>query len=133
MSRPSPAVFAGLEVLTGGVGDPQRDRPEGASRDNLSFGPWIAIDYGSVGWTHRGNLSGTHLGSAGVTTPRWSFFSLLQKNVLDTRRWDTQEELRHVIVTWIETKYNRQRRHSQLGYSTPIEHELRFNQTSISA
>ena len=32
-----------------------------------------------------------------------SFFSLLQKNVLDTRRWETREELRLAIVTWIET------------------------------
>lgn len=31
-----------------------------------------------------------------------SFFSLLQKNVLDRRHWDTREELRIAIVTWIE-------------------------------
>jgi transposase InsO family protein len=37
-------------------------------------------------------------------------FSQLQKNVLDTRRWETREELRLAIVTWIETKYNRRRR-----------------------
>jgi len=34
-------------------------------------------------------------------------FSLLQKNVLDTRRWDSREELRLAIVTWIETTCNR--------------------------
>jgi len=39
-----------------------------------------------------------------------SFFSLLQKNALNTRRWDTREEVRLAIVTWIETKYNRLRR-----------------------
>jgi len=31
-------------------------------------------------------------------------FSLLQKNVLDTKRWETREELRLAIVVWIETK-----------------------------
>lgn len=31
-----------------------------------------------------------------------SFFSLLQKNVLDRRAWATLEELRIAIVTWIE-------------------------------
>jgi putative transposase len=31
-----------------------------------------------------------------------SFFSLLQKNVLDRRVWATREELRIAIVTWIE-------------------------------
>ncbi|MDX6237858.1 MAG: putative transposase [Kribbellaceae bacterium] len=53
-----------------------------------------------------------------------SFFSLLQKNILDTRRWDTREELRLAIVTWIETKYNRRRRQRALGKLTPVEFEL---------
>ncbi len=48
--------------------------------------------------------------SAGDNAAMESFFSLLQKNVLDTKRWDTREELRLAIVTWIETKYNRRRR-----------------------
>jgi len=30
------------------------------------------------------------------------FFSLVQKNVLDRRSWNTREELRIAIVTWIE-------------------------------
>jgi putative transposase len=52
-----------------------------------------------------------------------SFFSLLQKNVLDTRRWETREKLRLAIVTWIETKYNR-RRQRALGKLTPVEFEM---------
>ena len=32
-----------------------------------------------------------------------SFFSLLQKNVLNRRRWRTRAELRLAIVAWIET------------------------------
>jgi transposase InsO family protein len=47
------------------------------------------------------------------------FFSLLQKNVLDTRRWETREELRLAIVTWIETKYYRRRRQRALGKPHP--------------
>jgi transposase InsO family protein len=53
-----------------------------------------------------------------------SFFSLLQKNVLDTRRWETREELLLAIVTWIETKYNRRRRQRALGKLTPVEFEM---------
>ena len=52
-----------------------------------------------------------------------SFFALLQKNVLNTRRWETREELRLAIVTWIETKYHRRRRQRRLGKLTPIEFE----------
>ena len=52
-----------------------------------------------------------------------SFFSLLQKNVLDRRRWDTREQLRIAIVTWIERTYHRRRRQDALGRLTPIEYE----------
>ena len=52
-----------------------------------------------------------------------SFFSLLQKNVLDRRRWDTREELRIAIITWIERTYHRRRRQAALGRLTPVEFE----------
>jgi len=53
-----------------------------------------------------------------------SFFSLLQKNVLDRQRWQTKEELRLAIITWIEVTYHRRRRQRGLGRLTPIEFEL---------
>ena len=64
------------------------------------------------------------VGSAGDNAAMESFFSLLQKNVLNTRRWDSREELRHAIVIWIETKYNRRRRQRGLGKLTPVEFEM---------
>jgi len=57
------------------------------------------------------------------TTPRWSRFALLQKNVLNTRRWSSREELRLAIVAWIERTYRRRRRQRGLGKLTPIEFE----------
>jgi len=62
--------------------------------------------------------------SAGDNAAMESFFSLLQKNVLDTQRWETRDELRLAIVVWIETKYNRRRRQRALGKLTPIEFEM---------
>lgn len=50
-----------------------------------------------------------------------SFFSLLQKKVLDTRRWDTREELRLAMVRWIETIYNRAAASAAWGSSPPVE------------
>lgn len=61
---------------------------------------------------------------AGDNASMESFFSLLQKNVFNTRRWDTREELRLAMVTWIETKYNRRRRQRALGKLTPVEFEM---------
>ena len=56
-----------------------------------------------------------------------SFFSLLQKNVLDRRSWTTREQLRIAIVTWIERTYHRRRRQAALGRLTPIEFEAIMN------
>lgn len=61
---------------------------------------------------------------AGDNASMESFFALLQKNVLNTRRWETRQELRLAIVTWIETKYNRRRRQRGLGKLTPVEFEM---------
>ena len=63
------------------------------------------------------------VGAAGVNAAMESFFSLLQKNVLNRRSWTTREELRIEIVTWIERTYHRRRRQDALGRLTPIEFE----------
>jgi len=63
------------------------------------------------------------VGAAGDNAAMESFFSLLQKNVLDRRRWDTREQLRIAIVTWIERTYHRRRRQAGLGRLTPVEFE----------
>ncbi|NHA70075.1 hypothetical protein EPD83_018750 [Phycicoccus sp. CMS6Z-2] len=49
--------------------------------------------------------------------------SLHQKNVLNVRRWDTLEQLRLTIVTWVERGYHRRRRERALGQLIPIEFE----------
>jgi putative transposase len=61
--------------------------------------------------------------SAGDNAAMESFNSLLQNNVLDTRRWATREDLHLAIVTWIERTYHRRRRQRALGKMTPIEFE----------
>lgn len=73
----------------------------------------------------RHGLTGSmgRVGACGDNAAMESFFSLLQKNVLNTRRWRTRDELRLAIVTWIETKYHRKRRQRSLGKLTPIEFE----------
>jgi hypothetical protein len=52
-----------------------------------------------------------------------SLFALLQKNVLDRRRWATRHELRGAIVTWIERTHHRRRRQPAPGRLIPIEFE----------
>lgn len=62
-----------------------------------------------------------------------SFFSLLQKNVLDRRPWRTREQLRIAIVTWIERTYHRRRRQDALGRLTPVEYEAIMTPTATQA
>ncbi len=64
------------------------------------------------------------VGSAADNAAMESFFSLLQKNVLDRRRWGTRDEPRAAIVTWIERTYHRRRRQQTLRKLTPVEYEL---------
>lgn len=54
-----------------------------------------------------------------------SFFSLLQKNVLNRKRWEARAELRLAITTWFERSYYRKRRQRALGRLTPIEFETK--------
>jgi transposase InsO family protein len=74
---------------------------------------------------HNG-LTGSmgRVGACGDNAAMESFFSLLQKNVLDRQRWATREELRIAIVTWIERTYHRRRRQRVLGRLTPVEFEI---------
>lgn len=75
---------------------------------------------------HDAGLTGSmgRVGACADNAAMESFFSLLQKNVLDRQRWQTREELRLAIVTWIEVTYHRRRRQRGLGRLTPIEFEL---------
>lgn len=78
---------------------------------------------------NRRHLIGSmgQVGAAGDNAAMESFFSLLQKNVLDRKRWHTREELRIAIITWIERTYHRRRRQARLGRLTPIEYETIMN------
>ena len=67
------------------------------------------------------------VGAADNNAAMESFFSLLQKNVLDRKRWRTREEPRIAIITWIERTYHRRRRQARLGRLTPIEYETIMN------
>lgn len=52
-----------------------------------------------------------------------SFWSTMQRELLDRGQWATRHELATAIFEWIEAFYNPVRRHSGLGYLSPIEYE----------
>ena len=73
------------------------------------------------------------VGTAADNAAMESFFSLLQNNVLNRQRWQTRDELRIAIVTWIERTYHRRRRQAALGRLTPIEYETIMTPTANAA
>lgn len=69
------------------------------------------------------------VGAAGDNAAMESFFALLEKNVLNRKRWRARQELRIAVITWIESAYHRRRRRARLGRLTPIEYETLMNPT----
>jgi putative transposase len=72
----------------------------------------------------RGSMG--RVGACADNAAMESFFSLLQKNVLNRQRWSTRDQLRLAIITWIEKTYHRRRRQDRLGRLTPTEFETLF-------
>ncbi|WP_394354431.1 integrase core domain-containing protein [Nocardiopsis sinuspersici] len=54
-----------------------------------------------------------------------SFWSRMQVELLDRRRWRTRLDLANAIFEYLEIFHNRQRRHSAIGWLTPVEFEKR--------
>ena len=52
-----------------------------------------------------------------------SFFATLECELLDRHAWPTRAGLRTAVFDFIEVFYNRQRRHSTIGYQPPVSYE----------
>jgi len=52
-----------------------------------------------------------------------SFFSSLKTELVDSEDYRTRQQARQSIFEYIEVFYNRKRRHSYLGYISPVEYE----------
>jgi putative transposase len=52
-----------------------------------------------------------------------SFFATLERELLNRRRFRSQAEARMAVFEWIEGWYNPHRRHSSLGYRSPVNYE----------
>ena len=62
-------------------------------------------------------------GSALDNTMAESFVSTLKAELVDPHRFPTREAARVAIFEYVEGFYNRTRRHSSSGYTSPINYE----------
>jgi transposase InsO family protein len=73
----------------------------------------------TAGWTTSMSRRGNCWDNAVVE----SFFATLTKELLGDHVYETRAEASRAVFEFIEIWYNRQRRHSTLGYLTPVEFE----------
>ena len=84
--------------------------------------------YASIAFGHRCREAGVRpsMGSVGDAYDNAmceSFFATLECELLDRRRFKTQAEARIAVFDFIEGFYNPRRRHSSIGYLSPIDYE----------
>ena len=86
------------------------------------------VQFGSWAFTQRAKESGllTSMGSIGDCYDNAmieSSWSRMQVELLDRKKWNTRIELSNAMFEYLEIWHNRKRRHSQLGWLTPVEFE----------
>lgn len=88
------------------------------------------VQFGSWAFTDRAKNSGLvpSMGSVGDCFDNSmieAFWSRMQVELLDRQRWRTRIELANAIFEYLEIWHNRRRRHSALGWVSPLEFENR--------
>jgi putative transposase len=88
------------------------------------------VPFGSWAFTDRAKASGlvSSMGSIADCFDNAmieSFWSRLQVELLNRKRWNTRIELANAMFEYLEIRHNRRRRHSALGWLSPIELETR--------
>jgi putative transposase len=92
--------------------------------------------YTSMAFGHRCRDAGVRpsMGSVGDAYDNAmceSFFATLECELLDRCRFKTQIEARSAVFTFIEGFYNPRRRHSSIGYLSPIDYERRHHAAAV--
>lgn len=62
-----------------------------------------------------------------------SFWSTMQRELLDRRAWQTRNQLAAAIFEWIEGFYNPVRRHTSIGSLAPAAYEARYTPAADAA
>jgi putative transposase len=83
---------------------------------------YTSIDYQALLERHHIRVSMSGTGNAYDNAMMESFFATLKTECVD-RRYATRTEARLAIFEYLEVFYNNQRRHSSLGYLSPVAFE----------
>ena len=125
-ARPSASRALVVEALTGAL---RSRRPAmGLVLHSDQGSQYTSHEYQTLLRRHGIVASMSRRGNCHDNAPTESFFGTLKSEAVHGRRFETQAELRSALFDYIETFYNTRRRHTSLGFLTPVEHEDRHHQ-----
>jgi putative transposase len=106
-------------------------RPTGVIHHSDQGSQYTSIEFG-----HRCREAGVRpsMGSVGDAYDNAmceSFFATLECELLARQRFKTQTEAQSTVFEFIEGFYNPRRRHSSIGYLSPIDYEHRHHATAM--
>jgi putative transposase len=87
---------------------------------------YTSYEYRSALAEHGATVSMSRKGNCWDNAVAESFFATIKSELVHTRSWPTNVELRSAVFEYIEAFYNRRRLHSSLDYMTPSEVENLF-------
>jgi transposase InsO family protein len=91
---------------------------------------YACAEYRRVLATHGMVASMSRKGNCWDNAVAESFFATLELELILNARWATRDDARRAIFRYIETWYNRERRHSTLDYVSPAVYEQRHQQVA---
>ncbi len=101
-----------------------RRRPEpGLIHHSDQGSQYVALGFGQQARDAGIAVSMGSKGDAYDNAVAESFFATLKKELVHRQSWPSRRELSSAVFDYIEAFYNRQRRHSTLGYLSPEEYE----------
>jgi len=102
----------------------QRRRPEpGLIHHSDQGSQYVALGFGQQARDAGIAVSMGSRGDCYDNAVAESFFATIKKELVHRQPWPSRRDLSSAVFEYIEAFYNRQRRHSTLGYLSPEEYE----------
>jgi putative transposase len=111
----------------------RRKPPRGLVHHSDRGSPYASDDYRRA-LAHLGIVASmSRKGDCWDNAVAESFFATLKVELIHDADYETHAAATSSIRDYIESFYNRERRHSHLGYVSPVEYELRAEVASLAA
>jgi putative transposase len=111
-------VLAALQMAIG-----RRQPPAGLLHHSDRGSQYASAQYQAVLQAYRFTVSMSDTGNCFDNAAMESFFGTLKAERINRQSYPTRDQARQDIVSYIEGFYNITRRHSTLGYRSPLEFE----------